>query len=65
MARTPGSGWGGGPLLYQKCPHCGKKKCIYDPIHGAEWHLPFRCISCKERNYDDTLLRRAHPPILK
>lgn len=61
MARTPGSGWGAGPLLYQICPKCGKKKCIYDRIHGAEWYMPFRCTSCKERSDSDTLIRKKHP----
>lgn len=60
MARTPGSGWGGGPLLYQICPKCTKKKCIYDYIHGAEWHDPFRCLSCKQRSDSDTLIKRKY-----
>lgn len=45
MARTKGSGWGGGILLYQKCPKCGKKKAIYDPINKGS---DFRCTACKE-----------------
>lgn len=67
MARTPGSGWGGGPMLYQICPKCGKKKCFFDPIHGAEWHKPFRCISkechpTRERYDSDSLIRKTHKP---
>jgi hypothetical protein len=62
MARTPGSGWGAGPILYQICPRCSKKKCYYDPIFQAEWHEPFRCISCKQRSDSDLLLRRKYPP---
>lgn len=54
MARTKGSGWGGGVLLYQKCPHCGKKKAIYDPFNfGSDFH----CTSCKRRFNNNTLLR--------
>lgn len=63
MARTPGSGWGAGPLLYQICPKCQKKKCYYSPIFQAEWHEPFRCVSCKERSNSDTLLRYKYPPV--
>jgi hypothetical protein len=29
MARTKGSGWGGGTMLYQICPFCGKKKALH------------------------------------
>ena len=29
MSRTKGSGWGGGPILYQRCPLCEKKKAMY------------------------------------
>jgi len=57
MARTKGSGWGGGVLLYQKCPNCGKKKAIYDYGHGGLQTIPFTCTSCKERFHSDTLLR--------
>lgn len=68
MARTKGSGWGAGPMLYQVCPGCGKKKCYYDPIEGAEHYKPFRCISkdCADENghkkrYDsDTLIRKKY-----
>lgn len=65
MARTKGSGWGGGPLLYQICPGCGQKKCYYDPIPNAEYYKPFRCLSkkCRPTNarYDsDTLIRKTH-----
>lgn len=54
MARTKGSGWGGGPLLYQKCPHCDKKKVYYDPVDGI---IPsFKCTGCKERFNSSTLI---------
>ena len=58
MARTPGSGWGGGPILYQKCPHCGKKKVMYDWYYHLE-SIPFKCTwgACRERFSSDTLLR--------
>ena len=49
MSRTPGSGWGGGVMLYQKCKLCGRKKVLYDPIPCATYHEPFRCTYCKER----------------
>lgn len=67
MSRTKGSGWGAGPLLYQVCPGCGKKKCIYDPIDGAEWHKPFRCTICKDEfgnsnRFDSTrLIKKKYP----
>lgn len=62
MSRTPGSGWGAGPMLYQICPVCGKKKCIYDPITQAEHYKPFRCLAklCKERSHSDTLVRQSN-----
>lgn len=62
MSRTEGSGWGAGPMLYQVCPSCGKKKCIYDPVHGASHYMPFRCLAkyCKKRNYSDTLVRQSN-----
>jgi len=58
MARTKGSGWGAGPLLYQLCPKCSKKKAYYD---GSNYHYciaPFKCTWCKERFYSDTLKRQ-------
>ena len=55
MARTRGSGWGGGVLLFQICPFCGKKKVFYD------WFCnecgDFRCTSCKKRFHSDKLHR--------
>ena len=62
MARTEGSGWGGGTLLYQVCPHCGKKKAIYD------WHseIPvFKCTACKKRFNSETLLRKKYQSQVK
>ncbi len=58
MARTKGSGWGGGVLLYQLCPHCNKKKAIYDYIDNLI--SPFRCTSCKEFFNSDTLIRKKY-----
>ena len=56
MSRTKGSGWGAGPLLYQVCPNCGKKKCYYHhPMHC------FKCTACKEWVDSDTLIREKHP----
>ena len=45
MARTKGSGWGAGPILWQICPLCGKKKVYYAYI--LEYH--FRCTHCKNK----------------
>ena len=66
MSRTKGSGWGAGPMLYQLCICCGKKKAVYDIIPMAEWHKPFRCLSCKERFDSDILVRKkySHGPTL-
>jgi hypothetical protein len=62
MSRTKGSGWGGGVLLYQICPLCGKKKAIYDYwSHGN----PFKCLSCKERFSSDDLIRLKYVSQLK
>jgi DNA-directed RNA polymerase subunit RPC12/RpoP len=64
MARTEGSGWGGGVLLYQRCPLCGYKKLIYDPIPNNYSQREFKCTKCKERSdYDDsdTLIRSKYP----
>lgn len=61
MSRTPGSGWGAGPLLYQICPKCGKKKCYYSPVFGTGDHEPFKCTSCKKRSDSDTLIRFKYP----
>lgn len=60
MARTPGSGWGAGPLLYQICPKCGRKKCLYKPVFGTYGHEPFRCTFCKKRSDSDTLIRTIY-----
>lgn len=63
MSRTAGSGWGGGVLLYQKCPYCGKKKCFFDWIDG--FVLPFYCCACKKRNYDKNLIRIKYRDSIK
>ena len=51
MARTKGSGWGGGIIYYQICPFCRQKKVMYKPllIHG--FNLDFICTNkkCRER----------------
>jgi transposase-like protein len=60
MSRTEGSGWGGGPMLYQKCPFCGKKKVIYDWINSLAG-IPFKCTACKERFSSDTLITSKYP----
>jgi ssDNA-binding Zn-finger/Zn-ribbon topoisomerase 1 len=60
MARTPGSGWGAGPMLYQICPNCGKKKAIY--VHSKYVGCKnFKCTACKERFDSNTLIRESHP----
>jgi hypothetical protein len=58
MARTKGSGRGGGVMLYQLHDKCGKKKAIYNPILGS-MVPPFHCISCKERFDSETLIRKT------
>ena len=58
MSRTKGSGWGGGIILYQRCPCCGKKKAYFDPL---TFGVPvFKCTSCKERFSSVSLIRRTH-----
>jgi len=57
MARTKGSGWGAGVILYQKCPKCGKKKVMFDWCRDIP---PFKCTACKERFHDDTLIRHKY-----
>lgn len=57
MSRTKGSGWGGGPILYQRCPHCGKKRVMYDPVSELP---PFKCTACKRRFYSDSLIHRKY-----
>ena len=59
MSRTKGSGWGGGVMIYQVCPLCGKKKVLYVPISKAPNH--FKCTWCKKRFDSDTLLRTTYP----
>jgi hypothetical protein len=54
MARTKGSGWGGGVILYQICPLCGKKKAMYI---GSDLGHPFKCTWCKEHFTSDKLKR--------
>lgn len=56
MARTPGSGWGAGPMLWQICEKCGQKKALYTPIEGVTF---FRCSNKKCNHWfkSDTLLR--------
>jgi ssDNA-binding Zn-finger/Zn-ribbon topoisomerase 1 len=57
MARTKGSGWGGGVMLYQICPKCNKKKVLYQPLN----YLPdFHCTACKERFYSEILIRNTY-----
>lgn len=60
MARTPGSGWGGGIILYQVCPHCKKKKMYYkqSPIVGSGQH--FYCTSCKEWDKGEGLIKQTY-----
>lgn len=54
MARTKGSGWGGGPMLYQVCPLCSKKKALYDPLPHCT--ARFKCTSCKKSFYSADLI---------
>ena len=55
MARTKGSGWGGGTLLYQICPECGRKKVIYE---NKIKERPFLCTWCRERFYNSDLIQK-------
>jgi hypothetical protein len=55
MARTEGSGWGGGTMYYQVCPKCGKKKCLYSPLPYISNN--FKCTWCKERFNSPDLLQ--------
>jgi|GEM_PF-5546886 hypothetical protein len=57
MTRTKGSGWGGGPILWQVCPHCGKKKCYYDPAYRV--NMGFRCTYCKQRSFGEGLITKT------
>jgi DNA-directed RNA polymerase subunit RPC12/RpoP len=54
MSRTKRSGWGGGPMLYQVCPNCGKKKALYDPLPYSS--SAFKCTSCKKRFHSTDLI---------
>lgn len=60
MSRTKGSGWGAGPILYQTCPQCLKRKAFYDPIPGEYTGHKFRCTYCKERFSSDILIRMTY-----
>jgi len=62
MARTKGSGWGAGPILWQICPLCGKKKAYYD-YNSAFGGYFFRCTWCKERipfDQADNLIKQTN-----
>lgn len=60
MARTEGSGWGAGPLLWQPCPECAKKKVLYR--YGAGFiDSYFWCYVCKKEVKSETLIRKTHP----
>lgn len=59
--RTPGSGWGNGHILnWQVCPHCGKKKVLYDhpkyEAAGSEF-MHFKCHACKKEFNSDSLTK--------
>jgi len=58
MSRTKGSGWGGGVMLYQICPSCGRKKVLYDPLPYVA--SSFKCTSCRIRFYSDRLIRKQY-----
>lgn len=58
MARTPGSGWGAGPIKWQVHDKCGKKKAYYD---WQDWTIEkWYCTACKERFFSDTLAREKY-----
>jgi len=59
MARTKGSGWGGGVILYQLCPNCGKKKMYYKQPMIPD--LPdFYCTYCKQLDNGIGLIRERY-----
>jgi hypothetical protein len=60
MSRTKGSGWGAGPMLWQKCALCDKKKALYDEILHK-----FYCTSCKQTFEDDTNLLKRTKYVIK
>ena len=58
MSRTPGSGWGAGPLLYQICPKCGKKKAIFKYIDNIGFlHCTLK--ACHAWTQPDTMIRKT------
>jgi len=57
MSRTKGSGWGGGVLLYQICPYCGKKKVIYDPLDSVQY---FKCTACRAMFWNGSLIPKKY-----
>jgi predicted nucleic acid-binding Zn ribbon protein len=62
MSRTKGSGWGGGIMLYQICPECGRKKVLYDPLPYSD---SFKCTACKIRFTSNSLINKTYLKQLK
>ena len=58
MARTKGSGWGGGIILWQLCPNCNKKKVYYAWACYKGYY--FWCTSCKQEVKSETLIKQTH-----
>ena len=63
MARTKGSGWGAGTILYQECPNCKKKKAMFKT--NTIDTRSFKCTSCKIWFSSDKLLRIKYVSQLK
>ena len=57
MSRTKGSGWGGGVILYQICPYCGKKKAMFV---GYGLGSSFKCTWCKDYFNSNKLIRKLY-----
>jgi len=58
MARTKGSGWGSGAMLWQECPTCGKKRALYVSLLHK-----FKCTACKQYFNDETglMIKSEYP----
>jgi DNA-directed RNA polymerase subunit RPC12/RpoP len=59
MARTPGSGWGAGPITRHYCCNCGKKGAYHDYMDSSTGLPQYRCMYCKARMDLDLLVKYA------
>lgn len=59
--KREGDGWGSGyPILWQKCPKCGKKKAYYPAWLANGLESYFRCVSCKKHFQSSDLIKEMH-----